>query len=51
MRDYDEAIVYFTSALGFLLFEGTDMGGGKRWVRVAPRGGCVKLFDNEEKNA
>ena len=39
MRDYDEAIVYFTSALGFLLFEGPDFGGGKRWVRVAPRGG------------
>ena len=38
VRDYDEAIAYFTQTLGFDLLEDTDMGAGKRWVRVAPRG-------------
>ena len=37
MRDYDEAIAYFTGALGFELLEDSDLGGGKRWVVVAPR--------------
>ena len=36
--DYDEAIAFFTGALGFDLLEDTDQGGGKRWVRVAPKG-------------
>ena len=36
VRDYDEAIAWFTDALGFVLLEDTDLGGGKRWVRVAP---------------
>jgi catechol 2,3-dioxygenase-like lactoylglutathione lyase family enzyme len=36
--DYDEAIAYYTTALGFELLEDTPLGGGKRWVRVAPRG-------------
>jgi len=38
VRDYDEAIAWYTRALGFELLEDTDLGGGKRWVRVAPRG-------------
>ena len=38
VRDYDEAIRWYTTALGFELLEDTEMGGGKRWVRVAPRG-------------
>lgn len=38
VRDYDEAIAYFTGALGFSLLEDTPLGGGKRWVRVAPPG-------------
>ena len=37
VRDYDEAIAYFTGALGFELREASDLGGGKRWVVVAPR--------------
>ena len=37
--DYDTAIAHYTGALGFLLLEDTDRGNGKRWVRVAPRGG------------
>ena len=36
--DYDEGIRWFTTALDFELLEDEDRGGGKRWVRVAPRG-------------
>lgn len=36
--DYDEGIAFFRDTLGFDLLEDTDMGGGKRWVRVAPKG-------------
>lgn len=39
VADYDEAIAYYTQALGFVLLEDVDQGGGKRWVRVAPAGG------------
>jgi len=39
VRDYDEAIRYFTQALQFTLVEDTPLDGGKRWVRVAPAGG------------
>lgn len=38
VTDYDEAIAWYTRALGFELVEDTDMGGGKRWVLLAPRG-------------
>jgi len=38
VRDYDEAIAFYTQVLGFTLVEDTDLGGGKRWVRVAPPG-------------
>ena len=38
VRDYDEAIQYFTELLGFALLEDTPLGDGKRWVRVAPGG-------------
>lgn len=34
--DYDKAVAWFQTALGFVLLEDTDMGGGKRWVRMAP---------------
>ena len=37
VRDYDEAIAWFTGTLGFRLLEDTPMG-AKRWVRVAPPG-------------
>lgn len=39
VRDYDEAIAWYTQTLGFELREDTPLGGGKRWVTVAPRGG------------
>lgn len=38
VADYDEAIAYYTGTLDFELREDTPMGGGKRWVKVAPRG-------------
>jgi catechol 2,3-dioxygenase-like lactoylglutathione lyase family enzyme len=39
VRDYDEAIAYFTGVLRFVLVEDTPMGSsGKRWVRVTPPG-------------
>jgi len=38
VRDYDEAIDYYTRVLGFELVEDEPRGPGKRWVRVAPRG-------------
>jgi catechol 2,3-dioxygenase-like lactoylglutathione lyase family enzyme len=38
VRDYDEAITFYTQSLGFQLIEDTDLGGGKRWVRVRPPG-------------
>jgi len=38
VRDYDEAIAFYTRKLGFVLLEDTDLGDGKRWVRVRPRG-------------
>ncbi len=34
--DYDAAIDFYVGALGFTLIEDTDLGGGKRWVVVAP---------------
>lgn len=44
VRDYDEAIAWFTRALGFVLLEDTPLSEGKRWVRVAPRGGGTALL-------
>ncbi len=38
VRDYDEAIAWYTGRLGFALQEDTPLGGGKRWVVVAPAG-------------
>ncbi|MEU9191508.1 VOC family protein [Streptomyces hundungensis] len=38
VRDYDEAIHFYTGALGFELAEDTDRGDGSRWVVVRPRG-------------
>ena len=50
VRDYDEAIHYYTKVLGFELLEDTDMSQGangqvgKRWVRVRPRGATETCF-------
>jgi len=38
VRDYDEAIEFFTQRLQFNLLEDTRLDENKRWVLVAPRG-------------
>lgn len=38
VREYDEAIAFFTGVLRFDLIEDTVLEGGKRWVLVAPPG-------------
>jgi len=44
--DYDPAIAFYCGRLGFALLEDRDLGGGKRWVVVAPAGtgGCRLLL-------
>ncbi len=39
VREYEEAIAWFTRCLGFELAEDVDLGGPKRWVVVKSRGG------------
>jgi catechol 2,3-dioxygenase-like lactoylglutathione lyase family enzyme len=39
VADYDEAIAWYVGRLGFLLADDVDLGGGKRWVTVAPANG------------
>ncbi|MEK6702961.1 MAG: VOC family protein [Planctomycetota bacterium] len=42
VREYDEAIAFYVGKLGFELLEDTDLGAGKRWVRIAPAGSGEK---------
>jgi catechol 2,3-dioxygenase-like lactoylglutathione lyase family enzyme len=44
VRDYDEAIDWYTRVLGLRLLEDTPLGPGKRWVRVAPDGGGCEFL-------
>ena len=44
VRDYDEAIAFYTERLGFDLIADTDLGNGKRWVQVAPRSSGTRLI-------
>jgi catechol 2,3-dioxygenase-like lactoylglutathione lyase family enzyme len=46
VRDYDEAIQFYTGKLGFTLIEDTPQSETKRWVVVAPPGstGCKLLL-------
>lgn len=38
VRDYDEALTFYTKVLGFHCLEDTPMGEGRRWLVVAPPG-------------
>lgn len=38
VREYDEAIAYYTGVLGFALIEDTPLSEAKRWVVVGPPG-------------
>lgn len=44
VRDYDEAIAFYTRVLGFDLLEDEPREGGRRWVRVAPAGSDFALL-------
>jgi catechol 2,3-dioxygenase-like lactoylglutathione lyase family enzyme len=49
VRDYDEAIDWYTKVLGFRLIADRDMGGGKRWVEIAADGGGALLLAKAKK--
>jgi catechol 2,3-dioxygenase-like lactoylglutathione lyase family enzyme len=44
VRDYDEAIAWFTQALAFRLHEDTPLGAEKRWVLVGAENGPTLLL-------
>ncbi len=44
VRNYDDAIAWFTQKLGFGLVEDVPLDGRKRWVLVAPPDGGVNLL-------
>lgn len=44
VRDYDEAIDFFTRVMRFHLVEDTPLSATKRWVVVAPDGGAALLL-------
>ncbi|MBY0422583.1 MAG: VOC family protein [Parvularculaceae bacterium] len=44
VRDYDEAIAWFTQMLGFALVDDAPLGDGKRWVVVAAPDGGARLL-------
>ena len=54
VKDYDEAIAFYTEKLDFQLLEDTKLSEEKRWVMIAPRGAkecCLLLAKaaNEEQ--
>ena len=54
VADYDEAIAFYTGALGFELREDTALSPTKRWVVVAPKGseaGVLLAKAAEERQA
>lgn len=44
VKDYDEAIAWYTKVLGFSLIADTTLSETKRWVVVAPEMGGAKLL-------
>jgi lactoylglutathione lyase len=51
VRDYDEAIAFYTQKLRFSIAEDRDMGSGRRWVVLAPPGPAgTKLLLAQAKN-
>ena len=56
VADYDEAIAWYTEKLGFRLVQDVELGGGKRWVTVAPADGAgahllLARADGDEQRA
>lgn len=51
VRDYDEAVAFYSGKLRFNVVEDTPMGGGRRWVVVAPPGsGGARILLAKAKN-
>jgi len=44
VRDYDEAIAWYTERVGFELIEDTPLTPEKRWVVVEPPGGGTRIL-------
>jgi len=44
VKDYDEAIAFYTKKLGFILHEDKVMSETKRWVVVGPKGSACNLL-------
>ena len=42
--DYDAGLAFYVGRLGFELRADTDLGGGKRWVMVAPPGAQTAIL-------
>ncbi len=56
VKDYDDAIKFYTEKLQFVLLEDTKLSDTKRWVMVAPKGNgncCLLLAKaaNEEQDS
>ncbi len=53
VKDYDEAIDFYTQKLNFDLLEDTPLSETKRWVLVAPKGssGCALLLAKAKNEA
>src|SRR5688572_9344808 len=49
VRDYDEAIAWYTRALGFRLVTDEDQRGGKRWVVIGDESGRSLLLARARK--
>ncbi|WP_170330858.1 VOC family protein [Ruegeria arenilitoris] len=54
--DYDDAIAFYTQTLSFELTQDIDLGGGKRWVRLSPKGSSgasllIAKADGEEQQS
>ena len=51
VKEYDEAIEFFTKQLGFTLTEDTRISETKRWVLVTPKGSACSLLLARAANA
>ncbi|MCB0509295.1 MAG: VOC family protein [Chitinophagales bacterium] len=52
VKDYDEAINYYTQVLNFVLVEDSQLSASKRWVRIRPQGSkgfCLLLAKAKNK--
>lgn len=49
VRDYDEAISWYTRVLGFRLASDDDQGGGKRWIVIEDETGRGLLLARAKK--